>query len=215
MSDEETRRMQSGETAFPTRAQLWRGATLRTIVAAVWVQEDPQSRAVRWQDATYVRDDEQGTLGAVVFAGERVAGAFFDHESERSPFADEWRRDYDWRELVAGIPADLLALLEGQVLPFMVMEYRNRQTPVLTAALWGEGDRLTSNEAWADVFANGAFILDLEVLDPEEALVESIRDYEFSPQQGTVVQSLYERKIAAAGRPIEVLPDEQGVFRVG
>lgn len=207
--------MQRQAEEFPTRSQVWRGAALVTIAAALWVQRDPKSEDLVWEGEVYCVSDGQGGEGVVVFGDGRTVGGFFDHESDRSPIPDEREREYDWRPFFAGIPPDLLALVQREILPRMRFEYRGILTPIVTAAFWGRGDQLTGAEPWDAIFDNGGFLLETALLEPEEAIEACRANYAFSNAQVTALRSLFERRMASQDAVVSVAPAEGQLFRLG
>lgn len=200
---------------FPTRTELWRGCILVTIAAGLWLPRHPQYQDKEWEGTTYQCDDGQGACGVVAFTAEGVAAAFFDHESDRSPFPDEWERDYDWRPFFAGIPPDLLELAEREVLPRMLFDYRRARAPIVTAAFWGHGEQLTGAEAWDAIFDNGGFLLEFELMEPEEAIDAYRVSHHLSLEQEGVLRSLFRRRLVSQDAAVRVTLAEERVFRLG
>jgi hypothetical protein len=165
---------------------------------------------VAWYGSNYYRNDTQGTEGVITFAEPRLVGVFFDVHSPRSPFRSG--RVYDERPFFAGAPHDLLALAHERTVSFMVQEYQGASVPLITAAFWSEGERLTASEPWPDVVEHGAHLVGIEVMETEQAMAELENNYALSPEQMTLVRALYSRKRAAPDTPAVLTERERGML---
>jgi hypothetical protein len=79
-------------------------------------------------------------------------------------------------------------------LPVWVDDEGLTHMPVVTAAFWGIGDRLTAAEPWADVFTDGADIPFEEFSDPDLAVADRDRRFLVSRPQAEIVHELYRRR---------------------
>ncbi len=62
------------------------------------------------------------------------------------------------------MPARLQLIAKQEVLPYLVDEYGGNVQPIIAAAFWSQGGRLTSLEEWQDVVSNRESVL-LDTLD--------------------------------------------------
>ena len=201
---------QSGE--FPTRTQLWRGAILNTIAHAVWFASKFRGYYVQWDGDTYVLDDAAGTRGAIVFGRQGLVGTFCSGESRRAPWLTE--EPYDLSQYFMGMPAALRTLAD-RALQYFIYDYRDAnhtKAPAATTAFWGEGEQLTAAETWPLVVEHGAFVLETEVMETDEAMQAMRQDLELSAAQTTLVYALYTRKIAAYEQTVVVRSWEREVL---
>jgi hypothetical protein len=180
-----------------------------TIADAIWTAGDPlRVGAVWWEGPNYRRQDDQGTYGTVTFAGDQVVGAFFDMHSARNPVASGSTPDL--RPFFAGIPPDLFTLAQTQTMRNLIFPYRGREEPLVTAAFWSEGDRLTAAEPWSQAVANGAHLVRIEVMDTEEAIAEARDDYDFDEWQIALLRTLYSRRLRAPDGVVVLSDRERG-----
>jgi hypothetical protein len=199
---------------FPERDRLWPGAVLGTIAHSFWVAANPDfANEQSWDKSNYSVQDSQGTRGTVTFAGDDVVAAFRDENSPRSPFRSGLQ--YDLRAYFEGIPDGLYALAEKEALQYVLDEYEGKTVPVITAAFWGEGDRLTAAEPWKDVVANGAHLLNTQLMDPDEAMEEWVSAYELTGEQAGLMRSLFDRKTKDPQGTITLNDDEVAVLTAG
>lgn len=203
--------MNATQDAFPRRSQLWQGAILHTIAHAIFVASNPMlAHELSWDGSNYSRQDSQGSRGTVTFGTDCVVGAFFDEHSFRSPYQQS--SDYDWHTLFASAPLDLRTLAEKEALQYVLDEYKGNTMPVITAALWSDGDYLTAPEPWQDVLANGAHLIRIETIQIEDAIEEWTREYEFSFSQSNLLSSLFNKKQGSPGSPIFLDGREQDIL---
>jgi hypothetical protein len=165
---------------------------------------------VAWYGSNYCRNDSQGTEGVIAFAEPRLVGVFFDVHSLRSPFRSG--RVFDERPFFAGAPHDLLALAHEQAMSFILQEYQGASVPLITAAFWSEGERLTAAEPWPAVVEHGAHLVAIEVMETDQAMAELENNYALSPGQMTLVRALYSRKRAAPDMPVVLTERERGIL---
>ncbi|MGI8552105.1 MAG: hypothetical protein ACR2PL_15180 [Dehalococcoidia bacterium] len=195
--------MKRTQKGFPTRLRLWEGAILATVVQAIRQASSARRRYERrWEGRTYCLDDEQGGQGAVSFGGDGLVGAFFDHESPRSPWAPGGRYPLD--RLFAGIPASLFELAQRQIFPRLSTEYEGKQIPLVTAAFWSKDDSLTAAEPWSKVVEHNADLIRIEIMEQSVALVGWEKESGFSSAQSAFVRSLFDRRMASSEQPVVV-----------
>ncbi len=190
-----------------SRQQLWRGAVLSTIAHAIWIAQDPiLAYEQSWDGRNYNIQDSQGALGTITFAELGVIGAFFDAHSPRSPFRSN--KTYTTAPFFEGMPTALWEIAQAETLQYLLQEYQGSDVPLITAAFWSEGENLASTEPWSEVFDNGAHLVRIQLLEPEDAIADLQSNYELSPQQVNLLRSLFIRKTAAPDIPI-ILNDQE------
>ncbi len=183
-------------SVFPTRSRLWQGAILHTIAHAIWIMQHPLlADEVVWRGFNYEIDNSEGTRGIITFSDAGIVGVFRDNLSPRAPWSSK-PDSYDFTDFLKGIPTDLYNLMKQHALPYMHTFGPIIDSPVITAAFWGNGEALTASEPWSQVLENGANILDIELLDFDEALAVVEENYDFLPFQLATVKTLFKRKMA-------------------
>jgi hypothetical protein len=119
---------------------------------------------------------------------------------------------YDERPFFAGAPHDLVVLAHEQTMSFIIQEYQGDAVPLITATFWSEGESLTAAEPWPAVMEHGAHLVEIEVMETDQAMAELENGYALSPEQMTLVRALYSRKKAAPDTPIVLTEHERGML---
>jgi hypothetical protein len=171
--------------------------------------------------------------GCIAFTPDQIVGAFFNAESERSPFGEDVLPPYDAEEFFVAAAPEVLVIARRDVLPHLVDwlgdpqvahdAYMNGTTeqlddgllaPVVTAAFWSEGDTLAAGEPWPEVYRHGACILRQELSAPERVLANLMRDGDLGADQADLIKRLYERRLACADLPMPLSPAEYDQINV-
>lgn len=113
-------------------------------------------------------------------------------ETSFTPFRS--RQPYDLETYVTGMPPVPRQLAQDETLQCLLEEDDGEIYPVVSTAFWSVEDRLTGAEPWEDIVTHGAHIIAIEMMEIAVALPEIENDYDFSPDQIALVQSLYERR---------------------
>ena len=199
---------------FPERKQIWPGAVLGSIVHAIIVSRYPNiSNEQSWDGANYNVQDSMGSRGTIAFSGDNLVGVFFDERSPRNPFHSKKPYELNW--FLKDIPASLHNLAYDEALQYVLQEYRGKIVPVITSAFWDDGENLTAVEPWEEVFANGAHLMRIQLLDTGIALKEWKSLYEMSSSEVALARSLFERKIAEPSRSIKLEVSERNILSAG
>ena len=200
--------------AFPLSVRLWQGAVLATIANAIFRAVDDSFVGGRtWNGSHYWLNDDQGAFGVVGFRDSmalrdwRIVALLCDSNTDRSGW-EPGTHPPDWRPRLAGMPADLRAWAERDLLDYMrqvpLEDGSGTLAPLITAAFWSDGDRLAANEPWSEVLKYGAHVLSTELMEFDEAVEELQGDYLLFPDQVELLVSLYERKMADPSTPVVV-----------
>ena len=198
--------------AFPTRRQLWDGVVLGTIAHSIWQASDEEfAPDQQWDGHNYGLNNEQGARGTITFAPEGVVGVFCDVRSVRNPWHSEV--PYDPHTFLATAPGPLLAIAERETLQYQLFDFRGAVAPVITAAFWSQGERLTAAEPWSTVVVNGAHLLRIQLMETERAVGEWQENYEFSIAQVALLRTLFERRVALRDLPIRLQSEELVVLK--
>ena len=188
---------------FPEKERLWPGAILASIVHAIMVSRYPDlAHEQSWDGPNYNVQDSMGSRGTITFSGDHLVGVFFDEHSSRNPFRPG--SDYIPERLFTGMPDNLRSLADDEALQYVLQEYQGAIVPVFTAVFWDDGERLAAAELWQRVFAHGAHLVRLQLMNAEAALAEWQKAYEMSSSQVTLARCLFDRKMAAPNIPIEL-----------
>lgn len=180
---------------FPLIRDLWRGALLNTIAHAVWITADSSlAYEVGWDGKNYLRQDSMGASSAIHFAdANTVVGAFFSANSHYQPF-NKPVSDYSIEPFFSGIPDKLRYLANAESLEFMLQEYNGVAQPIITAAFWGSDTRMAAAMPWEEVWANGAYILAVELTPLVDVFGVLESDLELRPDQLGLIRSLFRKR---------------------
>jgi len=135
---------------------------------------------------------------------------FRDEHSPRSPLGSQ--QPYDMAPFFAVAPAEIRALAQDQALSYVLEEHEGIVQPIITAAFWGEGERLTAAEPWPDVVTHGAHVVDKEVMATEDAVTAWADDCEFSADHVALLRSLFGRRMTTIGISILLSDVEMAVL---
>jgi hypothetical protein len=187
---------------FPRRDVLERGVLLGSIANAIMIATDSgYARFLSWDGRNYVLNGCDGTYGAMTFDPAGVVGAFFDAQSPFNPFRS--KEQYNPNRFFLGMPAELRSLVERETLLYNRQEYKGHLLSLVTAAFWSKGDHLDAALPWVEVLANGAEIIQTELMqDLSKALAEWQDAYQMTTQQVDFARSLFERKMVEPGKLI-------------
>lgn len=185
---------------FPTRFVLWRGVVWHATISAIASTKCSDfARLLSWDGTNFVVNRMDGTYGAIVFKSGIVIGAFFDVDSDFSPFKSGVQ--YDITRFFTGMPAHYWELAESSIFRFNRQNYRGEWVPIVTAAFWDRGEFLTATLPWREVLENGAHVIRVELIDSLDTAVEEWRDaYQLSSEQISLFRSLVERGVGRGGK---------------
>jgi len=187
--------------AHSTRKQLHDGATTGMIAHAIWMAYAPEFEHTRsWSGSSYCSSDSGGTFGAVAFGADCLVGLFFDAHSSNNPH--QAGGTYQLAPILGDMPDAARALAESDAMPFMLQDFEGTPVPIITAALWSEGDDLWAPLHWMTLRDHGALLVRMELLGAEEGIAEWQSNYELTEPETALLASLAARKLA---RPDERL----------
>lgn len=203
-----------------SKNRLWHGALLGGIINAIKCAESASFDSVRqWVDNDYVRDGGDPRLGAVRFehglqsSDGFLVGLFFDPQSKISAYHF---RDYDLNSILAPIPSSLKQIANDMVKEYMLDdEDENEPVPLVTTAIWCEGENDVINSAipWDEAFEEGASLIENELRGAdEEAIAGWQANYGLSPSELEFGSALYRMRIAKPG--VDIVLDDVFVDEV-
>lgn len=200
------------ENDFPDAGRLRPGAVLGAIAHAIAVAQYPDiSNEQSWDGDNYSVQDSAGSRGTVAFSGDDFVGVFFDDDSPRNPFRPG--AAYDLESFFEGMPDELRPLAHEEALQYVLQEFEGEARPVITSAFWSRGGgRLAAAEPWEQVFDNGARLVRLQLLGPDEGLAGWREQYELTDDQAALARSLFERRMASPGEPLTLTEQERDLL---
>ena len=84
----------------------------------------------------------------------------------------------------------------------MLEDINGETVPTSTAAFWGTGEEIYSQEEFDEMIDDGGFLLERQAMDIETAINEWQEDAEMSDVQINLLKSVFQRKI---DNPSEVI----------
>lgn len=188
------------DKSFPRKSAVWNGAILHGIVNATMSSQSVFYGTLgQWICNQYVLNGADGREGVITFAGGHwypeapLVGVFHDVHSNR--FSPE--EELDLEGIFRGCPAYQRSLAEQGALTYLQIEFQGRVLHRVTTAFWDEGEHLVAAEPWEEVLANGASLINDELISSRDAAFDRFQtSYGMSPEQVRFARSLFERKIA-------------------
>ncbi len=199
--------------AFPSVHRLWQGVILSTIAHAIWVAAYPLlSGEEGWDGPNYWLTNGSGAYATVTFAEQFMVAAFYDLHSTRSPTRLDASEPYDPGTYFASAPIEVWELAQRETLQYLHFDFAPQELPLVTAACWSEGEQMTAGEAWPEVVAHGAHLLDRQFLPAEQAIIAWQEIYQFADDQVRLLGELYWRKLHHSGSLTQLTRDEQYIL---
>lgn len=199
--------MDRGPAKFPQGTELWYGAILGTLAHAIWIMPNPTlAYELSWDGPNYNRQNSQGTRGTITFLDGRVVGAFRDDTSPRAPWNTS--EDYSPAAQLHTMPPDIMALAKRETLGHLTDEWNSIQVPIVTAVFWSDNGQIVAAESYDAVMAHGAHLVQIEMMEPEQAIAEWQAASEWSVAETELLYRLYERRIATMGKLMVLQADE-------
>ena len=180
-------------SSWPKLSVLRRGIILRSVLNAILITEhDDYARLLSWDGKNYVLNNLDGKYAAVVFEVNDAVAVFFDLDSPNNPLKS--REHYDAKRFFSGMPTSLQRLAD-EALRFNRQTFQGNLVSLVTAAFWSQGEYVNAAVPWEEVFANGAHIIRIELIeDLDTALKEWQESYQCSPERLALARSLFERR---------------------
>lgn len=192
---------------FPSTRTLWQGVVLGTIAQAIRVMGDTTFvHEQSWDVPNYSVQNSMGARGTITFTKNEVVGVFFDDDSPRNPFSS--KQQYSVLDFTRKMPSNIASLAQNEALQYVLEDLNGQREPVITAAFWSVGDQMTSFEPWDQVVANGAHIVEFQVLQPEEAFPKWQEEYRLSTAQAELMKALYKNRMSNPDDIIRLTSDE-------
>jgi len=189
--------------SFPVKSGLWSGCILASIGHAIWVARAPfMSYLQSWDGPNYSFQNGQGSRGTVAFGDghETCVAVFYLNDSPRNPIRRKANDPTFGMKWLREIPASLKPLADVAA-QHVLQDVGDRTLPVITAAFWSDPDdsRFAAGEPWPDVLANGATLLDYQLLPVELSIAGWAEEYEWSGGETVLLQEIFARRIATWG----------------
>ena len=177
--------------------KLYEGCLQAAIAHAVAMGTYPElSYEHSWDNMNYSTNNSQGCRATITFHPKYIVAVFRDDS-----IAD---CNADALDFFKDAPEEVIQLAQDEALQYVLLNVNEKIKPVISAAFWGTWEQLYSNQAEAQLFENGSYILREQLLPLEEAAQEWSEYYEFNKKQNKLIYALLHRKIAAGQSAVEL-----------
>lgn len=100
------------------------------------------------------------------------------------------------------MPKNILRLAQAESLQYVLEDVDGEIKPVITAAFWGTWEELSSYQNWSDIWENGGYILENQLLPRQQSLARWDEYYGLTNGQMNLALSLLDRKLANTETPV-------------
>lgn len=188
------------------KEKLWNGCMLVSIAHSIMSADCPElAHENSWDGINYNIQDSQGTCGTITFSKNYCVGAFRNYSSDRLKdknnikLAKEYFRD---------APNEVIYLARNEALLYLLDDIRGHDMPLITTAFWEEEGTFFTIDTNDDFYKNGAFLLELQLMDIYNAREAIIEEYEMSENQVKLMNKLVELKINKKIAKVELTKDD-------
>lgn len=206
--------MTTVELEYPEQHLLWAGVMLSSISHAIFVARYLElAHEQSWDENNYCVQDSAGSRGTIAFSGKQFVAVFFSARSNRNPFKSD--EAYDLQRFFDGLPNELAVLAHDEAVQYMLQDYKGDKLPIITSAFWGDGKQkhIAAAEKWNNVFENGAFLIKNQLLSQDKSFAAWQVEYGLSAEEGTLIKSLFERKIRHFESQIHLTTSERSLLQ--
>lgn len=176
-----------------TKENFWKGCMLSSIAHAIMVAHYPEvSHEQSWDGINYSLQDSSGTKGTITFHPQYCIAAFRNDNSERC------RRNNlrNAESYFKGSSPELIKLARDEALQYLLENVDGRLIPIITTAFWGTNEEFFSTDFIEDVYENGGFLIERQIMEIEAAVESWEEYYDMSGKQIDLLMSIFKRKIA-------------------
>lgn len=158
-----------------------------------------QANEHSWDGMNYNIQDSSGTRGTITFGSEYFVAAFRNEDSDRASHINNIKQAKEYFE---GAPKEITNLAETETLQYLLEDVEGKTIPLITTAIWGIGETLTTRDSFEDMLKNGGYLLEYQAMDLRSAKGEWSEYYDMSSKQCQLLDSIFKRKIT---NPKEVI----------
>lgn len=185
------------------RDDLWKGCMLATIAHAIMVAHYPEiSNEHSWDGMNYSVQDSEGSRGTITFHPEICVGAFRNDNSDRTKTIIRANQYFE------GASIDILKLAENETLQYLLDDIDGKISPNITTSFWGIGEDFFSLDSFKDMYKNGVFLLERQLMDLDMAIKSWAEYYDMSLKQCELLKIIFNRKINQRTERITLSKDE-------
>ena len=167
--------------------KLYNGCIFMAVAHAVTVGEYPNFNYEHsWDGINYCMNNSQGCRGTITFDKKYIIGVF-QNISTKTPYQDAIN-------YFKGAPEAIVELAKAEAFQY-VLENRDGETkPYITAAYWGTWNELYSISEYDEFMKNSAYILDVQLMETQKALMACDDYYGLTNKQMDLILSLSKQR---------------------
>ncbi len=170
--------------------KLWEGCMLASIAHAIMVAHYPElSNEHSWDGINYSIQDGEGTRGTITFDIEYCIGVFRNENSDRMKII------HNAKEYFVGATEEIVNLAENEALQYILEKVGDKLIPIITTSFWGDREKIFTVDSTEEIYNNGAFLLERQLLDLDTSIESWVEYYDMSEQQCDLLRSIFNRKI--------------------
>lgn len=188
------------------KEQLKKGCLLASLAHAIMVAHYPEvANENSWDGMNYNIQDSEGTRGTITFDLEYCVAAFRRDDSKRINSVNTIKQAKEYFE---GASNEIVKLAETEALQYLLEDIDGRAIPLITTAFWGIGERMFTTDSFDEMYENGGFLLERQVMDIEESIEAWVEYYDMSSQQCDLLKTIFKRKLAEPDKTITLTTAE-------
>jgi hypothetical protein len=188
------------------REQLWRGCLVASIAHAIMVAHYPElSNEHSWDGMNYSIQDGEGTRATITFHPEFCVSAFRDDSSDRIKAINNVKQA---KEYFKGAPQEIVSVGETETLQYLLENVGGKVVPIITTAFWGIGQRLVATDSFEEMYQNGGFLLERQVMEFNKSIESWGEYYDMSSKQCELLKTIFNRKINGGEEEILLSKDD-------
>lgn len=169
--------------------QLWKGCILASIAHAIMVAHYPElSNEHSWDGINYNIQDSKGARGTITFNSEYCVGAFRNDNSDRIKAKQA-------KEYFLGAPKEVVNLAADEALQYLLENVEGKVVPIITTAFWGIGENIFSIDSVEEMYRNGVFLLERQLMDCDSSIESWAEYYDMSSRQCNLLKTIFKKKI--------------------
>ena len=186
--------------------QLWQGCILASIAHAIMVAHYPElSNEHSWDGINYNIQDSEGARGTITFNSKYCVGAFRNDNSDRIKTINNVKQARDYFVVA---PKEVVNLAENEALKYLLENVDGKAVPIITTAFWGVEENIFTIDSTEDMYNNGAFLLERQLMDLDSSIESWAEYYDMSLQQRDLLKIIFKKKINEKAGDIILSEDE-------
>ena len=147
-----------------------------------------------WDGNNYNFQNMEGVRGVISFAKDEYICVIQNSEE-----CDEFIEQHV-AEILSGANEKIMNLAKEEALQYMLVNYKGKDVPFITAAFWGSGDTNYSNQSEEQLIKNSEKTIMPFLYSEDDAKKYWRNYYEMTDEQIELAENIYKRRISVSGR---------------